>query len=262
MPAMKLIDTHTHVQARQFDGDRAAVLQRAEQAGVAGMIEIGYDLESSQAAIVLAEQHPQIYAVVGIQPNCLADLPIDWLDQVHRLAQHPKVVAIGEIGLDYHWNRSPADQQEQAFRQQLALARHLDLPVVIHSRDAQEDTIRILRDAARGQPGLMHSFLGDWAYAQQCLDVGFWLSFSGPVTVPKAHRLHEAARLAPADRILTETDSPYLAPQPQRGKRNEPAHVRHVAEQLAMLRGVALDQLAEMVWQNAVRFFRLPAETD
>ncbi|GAB4180583.1 MAG: TatD family hydrolase [Roseiflexaceae bacterium] len=258
---MKLIDTHTHVQARQFDGDRAAVLQRAEQAGVACMIEIGYDLESSQAAIALAEQHPQIYAVVGIQPNCLADLPTDWLDQVQRLAQHPKVVAIGEIGLDYHWNRSPADQQEQAFRQQLALARRLDLPVVIHSRDAQEDTIRILRDAARGQPGVMHSFSGDWAYAQQCLDVGFLLSFSGPVTFPKAHGLHEAARLAPADRILTETDSPYLAPQPQRGKRNEPAHVRSVAEQLATLRGVGLDQLAETVWQNAVRFFRLPAET-
>jgi TatD DNase family protein len=161
------------------------------------------------------------------------------------------VVAIGEIGLDYHWNAAPAAVQEQVFRAQLALARDLKLPVVIHSRDAQEDTIRILRDVARGQPGIMHSFSGDWAYAEACLEVGFMLSFSGPVTFTKAVTLHEVAKRVPAHRILTETDCPYLAPHPRRGTRNEPANVRLVAEQIARLRDISLEAIAAIVWQNA-----------
>jgi TatD DNase family protein len=253
--AMQLIDTHAHLCSSKYDDDRAATIERARAAGVARMIEIGYDLESSRAAVALAEQHPDILAVVGVQPNQIVGLPEDWRDQVAALASHPKVVAIGEIGLDFYWNRAPADDQEAVFRTQLALARELGLPVVIHSRDAQADTLRVLRDAARGQPGVMHSFSGGWEFAEACLEVGFMLSFSGPVTFPKAVELHEAARRAPADMILTETDSPYLAPQPVRGRRNEPAHVRAVAEQLARLRGVDLDTLAATVWQNAARIF-------
>jgi TatD DNase family protein len=215
------------------------------------MIEIGYDLDSSRAAIALAEQHPQIQAVVGIQPNHAAELPADWLDQVAALAAHPKVVGIGEIGFDHYWKKALPAQQELVFRAQLSLARELRLPVVIHSREAHADTLRVLQDAARGQPGIMHSFSGDWAFAEACLEVGFMLSFSGPLTFPKTHDLHEVARRAPANRILTETDSPYLAPQPVRGKRNEPAYVRHVAVQLAALRGMTLEALVEQVRENA-----------
>src|SRR5262249_41637177 len=156
------------------------------------------------------------FAVVGIQPHYAAEAGDEWLREVQQLAAHPRVVAIGEIGLDYYHDRAPHDAQERLFRVQLALARELRKPVVIHSRDAHADTVRILHDAARSQPGIMHSFSGDWAYAEACLEVGFMLSFSGPLTFAKAADLHEVARRAPLDRILTETDSPYLAPHPLR----------------------------------------------
>jgi len=254
----KLIDTHMHLHTAQFDGDRQAVFDRAVAAGVARMIEIGYDTESSHAAIRLAETNPRIFAVVGIQPHYAAVADSTWLAEISKLAGHPKVVAIGEIGLDYFHNRAPHDLQEQLFRKQLALARELRLPVVIHSRDAHDDTIRILQFAARGQPGIMHSFSGDWAYAQACLDVGFYLSFSGPVTFAKATELHDVARRMPLDRMLSETDCPYLAPHPLRGKRNEPANVRLVAEQLARLREQPLEELAAAIWRNACDIFQLP----
>jgi TatD DNase family protein len=254
---VRLIDTHLHLHHTQFDIDRADVVERAAAVGVACMIEIGYDLTSSRAALQLTEQYPHIYAVVGIQPNYAVGVDQDSLAELRQLAAHPKVVAIGEIGLDYYHDQAPHDVQERLFRDQLALARELDLPVVIHSRDAQADTVRILRDAARGQPGIMHSFSGDWAYAEACLEVGFMLSFSGPVTFPKAVALHEVAARAPLDQILTETDSPYLSPHPLRGRRNEPARVRLVAEQLAMLHNTTLEELAGAVWQNAMKVFNL-----
>ncbi len=254
-PHPRLIDTHAHLHLPPFDEDRPAVLERAAAAGVARIVEIGYDLASSQAALRLAEQHEQIYAVVGVQPNHVNDLPADWLDTVRAMAQHPRAVAIGEIGLDYYWNAAPPDQQAQAFRAQLALARELALPVVIHSRDAPPDTARILTDAARGQPGIMHSFSGSWDFAAACLEVGFLLSFSGPLTFKKSHDLHDVARRAPLDRLLIETDSPYLTPHPFRGKRNEPARVRLVAERLADLRELPLNDLADAVWRNAARIF-------
>jgi TatD DNase family protein len=255
-----LIDTHAHLHATQFDHDRDAVLERAAQAGVRRIVEIGYDLASSRAALALAEQHPQISAVVGVQPNYAHDLPDNWLDTVRALAEHPRAVAIGEIGLDYYWNAAPPERQEQIFREQLALARDMRLPVVIHSRDAAADTIRVLDDAARGQPGIMHSFSGDWEYAAACLDVGFMLSFSGPVTFKKAADLHDVARRTPLERLLTETDSPYLSPHPMRGKRNEPARVALVTERVATLREMPLPDLAAAVWDNASRIFGLPQQ--
>jgi TatD DNase family protein len=255
--AVRLIDTHVHLHVPQFDDDRTAAIERATAAGVARMVEIGYDLVSSRAAIALAERYPQICAAVGIQPHYAVEADDIWLAEVRRLAAHPKVAAVGEIGLDYYHERAPHDLQERLFREQLALARELGKPVVIHSRDAHADTIRILRDAARGQPGIMHSFSGDWAYAEGCLEVGFMLSFSGPVTFAKASELHEVARRAPLERILTETDSPYLSPHPLRGRRNEPANVRLVAERLAALRGMELAELAEVVWGNASNIFRM-----
>src|SRR5262245_13450018 len=169
---LRLIDTHLQLQIAQYDGDRAAVIARAQAAGVARMVEVGYDLDSSRAAVELAEAHPSIFAIVGIQPHYAALADDTWLAEVRRLAAHPKAVAIGEIGLDYYHERAPHDAQERLFREQLALARELRMPVAIHSRDAQADMVRILRDAARGQAGIMHSFSGDWAYAAACLEVG------------------------------------------------------------------------------------------
>lgn len=250
-----LIDTHTHLTLSQFDADRAAVIERARAAGVARIIEIGFDLSSSRAAVALAETVPEVFAVVGLQPNHIHEAPEDWPDQVRALAAHPKVVAIGEIGLDYYWMRAPVSVQEQVFRTQLALARELALPVVIHSRDAQADTVRILAEAAQGIPGVMHSFSGDWEYARACLEMGLMLSFSGPLTFPKAAALHEVARQAPLTMLLVETDSPYLSPHPYRGQRNEPARVRLVAERLATLRGQPLDAVAAQIWANAARLF-------
>jgi TatD DNase family protein len=250
-PDARLIDTHMHLHGAEFDDDRDAAIARAAAAGVERMVEIGYDLDSSRAALALAERRPEIYAVVGIQPHYAAEADRAWLDEIRRLAAHPKAVAIGEIGLDYYHDRAPRELQERLFREQLALARDLRLPVVIHSREAQADTVRILGDAARGQPGIMHSFSGGWEYAEACLEIGFSLSFSGPVTFAKAAELHDVARRAPLDRILIETDSPYLSPHPLRGRRNEPANVRLVAARLAELRGIALEELAAAVWRNA-----------
>lgn len=258
MNTVSLIDTHAHVHLAQFDNDRAETIQRASDAGVTRIIEIGYDLASSQAAIALAEQHQHMYAVVGIQPHYAQEADTTWLDTIRALAAHPKVVAIGEIGLDYYHDRAPHPLQEQLFRDQLALARELGKPVVIHSRDAQADTIRILRDAARAQPGIMHSFSGDWSYAEACLDVGFLLSFSGPITFPKATDLHEVVRRVPLDRMLTETDCPYLSPHPFRGKRNEPARVRVISERVAALRDQPFEVVASALWRNAAQIFALP----
>lgn len=256
---VRLIDTHAHLATPPFDADRAEVIARARSAGVARMIEIGYDLPSSRAALALAESEPDIFAVVGLQPNHVHEAPDDWQPRLRELAAHPKVVAIGEIGLDYHWMQAPPEQQEHFFRTQLDLAREIGLPVVIHSREARDDTLRILADAARGLPGVMHSFSGDWDYARACLEIGFLLSFSGPLTFPKATDLHDVARRAPANMILTETDSPYLSPHPLRGRRNEPARVALVAERLAALREQSLASLADQVWANAENIFRFRA---
>jgi TatD DNase family protein len=258
-----LIDTHCHVYSDQFDSDRPATLERAGAAGVARMIAIGYDLPSSRAALALAQDSPLVWASAGIQPHYAQTTGEAELAELRGMLAQPRVVALGEIGLDYYHDRAPHDLQEALFRRQLALARELELPVVIHSRDAREDTVRILRDAARGQPGVMHSFSGDWEYAEACLEVGFYLSFSGPLTFKKAAELHEVARRAPLDRILIETDAPYLTPHPFRGKRNEPAYVRYVAAALADLRGLSLDQVAAATTANAERLFsRLSAGSD
>jgi TatD DNase family protein len=253
---IRYIDTHAHLQAGQFADDRDATIERAAAAGVARMIEIGYDLPSSHAAVALAAAHPQIYAVVGVQPNHIADAPPDWLDEVRWLATQPKVVAIGEIGLDYYWNKASPAAQEASFRAQLALARELALPVVIHSRDAQADMVRILQDAAQGQAGIMHSFMGGWAFAEACLEVGFMLSLSGPLTFRRNAELHDVARRAPLEMLLSETDSPYLTPDPHRGRRNEPAYIPLVTQQLAALRGIGVAEAAAALWANAERVFR------
>ncbi len=252
---MPLIDTHAHVHYDRFDDDRADVLQRAQEAGVERIINIGYDLPSSRASVALAQEHSDVWATVGIQPHYAQETTVDQLAQIERMLAHPRVVALGEIGLDYHHNRAPADAQHDLFRQQLAIARRHSMPVVIHTREAQTDTLHVLRDAAQGMTIIMHAFSGDWTYAEQCLDLGAYVSLGGPVTFPKATELHDVAQRVPLDRLLIETDSPFLSPHPYRGKRNEPARVRIIAERIAALRGIALDEIAAATWHNAVRAF-------
>lgn len=256
MKTIRLIDTHAHLQSSSFSADRDTVIERAMTAGIAHIVEVGYDLPSSRAAVALAEQYPHfVSAVVGIQPNHAHEAPDHWLDEVRTLAGHPSVVAIGEIGLDYYRNYAPQEVQEHFFRTQLALAGEVRLPVVIHSREAQQDTVRVLQDVANGTVGIMHSFSGNWEHATSCLEVGFWLSFSGPVTFRKAVDLHDVVRRIPIDRILIETDSPYLSPHPFRGTRNEPAYVQYVAERIAALRSMPLEELTEAAWTNAEQVF-------
>jgi TatD DNase family protein len=261
-----LIDTHTHLDDTRYDGDREAMIARARDAGVETFITIGCDLASSRAAVALAERYPFIYASIGVHPHEVRHIGDDWYDEFRRLAQHPKVVAYGEIGLDYHYNHSPPKLQRERFREQILLARELRLPMVIHTREAQEDTIAILREERAGETGgVFHCFTGDAWLAKDGLDLGFHLSFSGVVTFQNAAMLRDIVGTVPMDRILIETDCPYLAPAPHRGKRNEPAYVRLVAETIARIKSaaslVSVDEIGRITAANARRLFKLPEES-
>lgn len=253
-----LIDSHAHVQVRQFNHDRATVIAAAFDAGVAQMVTPGVDVETSKQAIALAEQYPgRIFAAVGTHPHDATTLTDAALAEQRELARSPQVVAIGEIGLDYYRNLSPRDAQRDAITRQFALARELDLPVILHNRESHADMIELLRSEGQGLRGVFHCFIGDQAMARDALDLGFVISFAGPVTYPKNTELAEVAAWAPLDRILVETDCPYLTPTPFRGQRNEPRHVAQVARHIADLRGISLDQMAEATSRNAATLFRL-----
>ncbi len=249
-PGAALVDTHTHLDFPQFDGDRQAVLERAAQAGVEWMVDVGADLASSRRAVALAAGEPRLWAAVGVHPHDAATVTPAALAELRALAQNPRVVAIGEIGLDYYRDLSPRPVQRSALEAQLALARELGLPVIVHNRDAHEETLAILRTAAPWR-GVMHCFSGDAAFARAVLDLGLYIGIAGPVTYPKAQTLAEVARLVPLARLLVETDCPYLAPQARRGQRNEPAYVRLIAERVAELRGLTLAALARVTSENA-----------
>lgn len=254
-----LIDTHTHLDDSRYDGDRDAMLMRAREAGVAMMITIGCDLATSRAAIHLAEQYEFVYASIGVHPHEVKHIGDDWYDEFRRLARHPKVVAYGEIGLDYHYNHSPPQMQRERLREQVRLARELKRPVVIHTREAQADTVAILRDEqASAVGGVFHCFSGDAALAKDALDLGFFLSFSGIITFQNATALRDLVQAVPLDRILIETDCPYLAPVPHRGKRNEPAYVGQVAEQIAQVKALPVDDIAAATTRNAHVLFKIP----
>ncbi len=252
---VRFVDTHAHMHVHSFHDDREQVFQRAWDAGVGRIIEVGIDMPSNREVVNLAEQYEQVYAVVGIHPNSTHEAPSDWLGTLQELAKHPKVVAIGETGLDYYRDHAPHDVQRRLFIEQLGVARACDLPVVIHCRDAYDDTLEVLREHAQGHKVVLHSFSGTWKYAKMCLDCGFVLSFSGPVTFSKAKDTQEVARRAPIGSLLTETDCPFLSPHPFRGKRNEPARVRIVAEQVAQLRGMKVEKVAAAVWENMEQVF-------
>lgn len=258
-----LIDTHTHLDDARYDGDREAMIARARDAGVETLITIGCDLATSRAAVELADRYPFVYASIGVHPHEVRHIDDGWYDELRRLAQHPKVVAYGEIGLDYHYNHSPPKLQRERFREQILLARECRLPIVIHTREAQEDTIAILREErAADVGGVFHCFSGDAWLAKDGLDLGFYLSFSGVVTFQNAGMLRDIVQTVPMDRILIETDCPYLTPAPHRGKRNEPAYVRLVAEAIASVKGTGTPMPLELVGRvtsaNARRLFNLP----
>ncbi len=268
-----LIDTHCHIDHDRFNEDRDDVVHRAVEAGIEKMIIPGLDQPTSEAAIALAQQHLPVYAAVGYHPNTLPkEPPSPTVLEVIRnwVTESPgKVVAIGEIGLDYYWNAHFHDHQAAWLRAQLDLALELSLPVILHNRDSTRDLLDILRDwrkqefpaALAHRPGVLHSFSGEPADAQEALEMGFYIGISGPVTFKKADALREIARMVPGNRLLVETDSPFLTPVPHRGKRNEPAYVRFVAERIAEERDMPLEELARQTSQNAEVLFCFSAGT-
>ena len=257
---MTWIDTHAHLDDPRFAGDLPAVLARAAAAGVERVVCIGVDLATSLAALRLAEAHPTLAAVVGIQPNHASEAADGDFEQIVRLAEHPKVVAVGETGLDRYWDRAPFDLQLDFFARHLTLARACGKPVVIHCRDAEADVVAVLqREFAAHGPvaGVMHSFSGDAATAAACVGCGLHVSFAGTLTYKTAEGIRAAAKVVPPDRLLVETDSPYLAPVPARGKRNEPAFVVHTGAVLGGVVGLGVIDLAVATTANARRLFGL-----
>jgi TatD DNase family protein len=254
-----LFDTHAHLHFPEFDADRAAMLERARVSGVRRMLTIGTDVETSRASIALAGREAGVWATVGIHPHDAAQADAAALTEIERLAAEPRVVAVGEIGLDYFRDLSPREDQHRAFRALIGIARRAGKPVVIHCRDAHEDTLAILAEERVAEVrGIMHCFSGDVAIARRCLDLGLLISLAGPVTYPNARSLPEVARFVPGDRLVVETDCPFLPPQGYRGKRNEPAYLSITATRVAELRGETIDALAARTTANARALLGIP----
>lgn len=252
-----LIDSHCHLNDRQFQRDQRQVLERARQQGVETIVCVGYDLPSSEEVLALAEKYDNLYVVVGVHPHDAKGVDEKTYQALEKLAQSPKVVAIGEMGLDYYRDLSPRKTQQEVFRRQIQLARQLKLPIVVHDRDAHSEVMRILREEkAYEVGGVLHCFSGGWEMARECIDLGFYISLAGPVTYNNAKKPQEVARKVPLDWLLVETDAPYLTPEPLRGRRNEPANVRLVAEKIASLRGISLEEFASASSANTRRAFQ------
>lgn len=255
---LELIDSHCHLDTEPFDADRDEMMQRAFDAGVKAMVVPGIAIADMPRVLALAERFPQIYVGVGVHPHEATTWTDATREQLRHWASHPKVVAIGEIGLDYHYDY-PRDVQRHVITEQVRLAAELKKPVIVHDREAHGDTLEILaRELDRSAGGVMHCFSGSLEFARECIKLGMVISFAGSVTFKNAHNLQEAAQHLPLDQILIETDSPYLAPVPYRGKRNEPAYVRQVAEKIAELQGVSVEEVARAATANTRRIFRLP----
>lgn len=254
---LTLIDTHAHLHLQHFDEDRDAVIRRAVDAGVTKIITIGTEVASSRQAIALAEKYESVFAAVGIHPTDCGNAVDADFEEIRKLAQHPRVVAIGEIGLDYYWKTVPPEVQRKAFVRQLALARELNKPVIIHNREAGEAILRTLREENIHElRGVFHCFSENLDFAKRVLDLGCNISFTGNLTYKKS-TLPEVAAQIPMDRIMLETDAPFMTPVPHRGKRNEPAFVVHVAEQLVEIKKLPLAEIASITTTNAHRFFGL-----
>lgn len=255
-----LIDSHAHIQGKEYAGETADVIARAREAGVEMIIAVGGagDMSSNTEAVALAARFENIYATVGMHPHDAKDVGPEDLAKLKDLAAHSKVVAVGETGLDYYYSHSPHGVQQRVFRQFIDMARDTDLPIVVHERDAAHDAVELLRSEGEGRlHGVIHCFTGNYEAACAYLDLGFYLSFTGIITFKNAEALRQVVRRVPLERILVETDSPYLTPVPHRGKRNEPAYVRQVAEIIATVKGVAFDQVATLTTNNARTLFKI-----
>ena len=250
------VDSHAHLDFEDFNADRDAVLERAQNAGVELIINVGFDLDSSVKAVELADKYSFIFAAVGIHPHDAGRVPKNYLQKLEEMTRHPKVVAVGEIGLDFYRNRSPRPVQREVFRQQLLLAREINLPVIIHDREAHDEVMQILQDEGLPEAaGVMHCFSGDTVLARKVLELGLYISIAGPVTYKNNIILGQVASMVPPGRLLMETDAPFLTPHPLRGKRNEPANVVYTAEKIAALRGKTTNHIGSLCLENTRNLF-------
>jgi TatD DNase family protein len=251
-----LFDTHVHLNAEQFSEDLDEVIDRAKAEGVDYMVVVGFDRPTIIKAMELVEEYDFIYASIGWHPVDAIDMREEDLLWIEELAKHPKVVAIGEMGLDYYWDKSPKEIQQEVFRKQIQLAKKVKLPIVIHNREATADIITILKEENAAEVGgIMHCFSGSVEVAKECVDMNFYISLGGPVTFKNAKKPKEVAQEIPLDKLLIETDCPYLAPHPHRGKRNEPSYVKLVAEQIAELKDISYEVVSSVTTENAKKLF-------
>ncbi|MCJ0968289.1 TatD family hydrolase [Mammaliicoccus sciuri] len=253
-----LIDTHVHLNADQYDEDLQEVIDRALEEDIDRMFVVGFDTNTIERTMKLIDQYDFIYGIIGWHPVDAIDCTEERLQWIEELSKHPKIIGIGEMGLDYHWDKSPKDIQKDVFRKQIALAKRVQLPIIIHNREATQDCVDILKEENASEVGgIMHSFSGSNEIADEILKMNFYISLGGPVTFKNAKQPKEVAQHVPLDRLLVETDAPYLSPHPYRGKRNEPARVKLVAEQIAELRGISYEEVCKATTENAERLFKL-----
>ena len=260
-----LTDTHCHLNFEKFDADRDEVLERAREVGLTNILNPGIDAETCREAIALADAHPEVYAAVGLHPNRAGEWSDTLESQLRTWTAHPKVVAIGEIGLDYYWNTFPHDLQQQVLNAQLSLAAEVELPVIIHNRESTDDVVAMLiawqktlvaaGNPLAARPGVVHSFSGNVSHATNLLTHNYYVGITGPVTFKKADELRDVVREVPLSRLLIETDAPFLSPHPKRGKRNEPAHVRFVAEKISEIKHIPVEHVIDITYQNANHLF-------
>ena len=251
-----LFDTHAHLLDERFNGEREEIITSLPSNGVGAYCEIGYDIKSSEGALSLAEKFEYVYAAVGVHPHDTDSLAESDMDIIRNLCKEKKVVAIGEIGLDYYYDNSERENQRYWFDRQLSLAEDINIPVTVHTRDAMADTVDILK-CHKNARGIIHCYSGSKESAKILLDMGFYISFAGPLTFKNANTALEVAKYVPSDRILIETDSPYLSPVPYRGKRNQPTYVREVAKTLANVRGLDLESTEKLTFENAMRVYEI-----
>lgn len=260
-----MIDTHCHLTFERYDDDRQEIVDAAAQVGVTRIIIPSVDVESAPQILEFVQSHEGIYASVGVHPNSTVNFDNETLATIEQQSHDGKVVAIGEIGLDYHWDKSPKDKQKAAFELQLELATQRELPVIIHNREASEDVMDILEqwvktlpDSLKERPGVLHSFSAPQEIADRALAIGFYLGFTGPITFKKAEELRRVASNVPIERLLVETDGPFLTPEPYRGKRNKPEYIPYIVDRLAGLKNMSVEELAKATTENAIRLFNLP----
>lgn len=252
-----LIDSHAHLNNEQFDLDREYLINHLEQNGIELVVNVGADMESSRESVKLADTYDNIYAVVGVHPHSAKEMTDDSLKELKELTKNSKVVAIGEIGLDYHYDNSPREIQKKWFKKQIELAKGLDMPIVVHTREADIDTLQIIKEESEGLRGIIHCFSSDRKMLQEYLDLGFFIALGGPVTFKKTDELKEVAKIVPIEKLLVETDAPYLAPTPYRGKRNEPMFVKQTAKLIAELKGMTIEDLTLQTNKNTKEIFNI-----